>query len=51
MILCPCRKEPVTAWEELVDPKKAHLATEDAIDLVGKLLKYDHQVSKSLVAN
>lgn len=36
-------KEPVIPWEELVDPKKKHLATDDAIDLVDKLLKYDHQ--------
>lgn len=40
------RKEPVLPWEELVDPKKKHLATDDAIDLVDKLLKYDHQVPK-----
>lgn len=35
-------KEPRVDWEELVDAKHASLATPDALDLIDKLLKYDH---------
>jgi len=29
-------------WSELVEDKTAHLAHEDALDLIGRLLRYDH---------
>jgi casein kinase II subunit alpha len=35
-------KEPAMDWSELVEDKTAHLAHEDALDLIGRLLRYDH---------
>jgi len=35
-------KEPAMDWSEMVEDKTAHLAHEDALDLIGRLLRYDH---------
>ena len=35
-------------WSELVEDKTAHLAHEDALDLIGRLLRYDHAVATLL---
>ena len=35
---------PRMAWSRFVTPQNQHLVSNDALDLLGKLLRYDHQV-------
>ncbi len=32
------------AWSKFVTPESRHLVSDEALDFVGKLLRYDHQV-------
>ena len=34
---------PRRKWKEFVTPENKHLANEDALDFLDKLLRYDHQ--------
>jgi casein kinase II subunit alpha len=38
---------PRTPWKDFVVPDNQHLVTDAALDLLGKLLRYDHQASLS----